>query len=324
MKVTVVVPVYKVSRYIEKCARSLFEQTLDELEILFVDDCSPDNSCTIIEKTLNEYPQRKKYTRIIHMPANSGQAGVRRQGIIEARGEYIIHCDGDDWVDTDLYEFMYNAASSNGSDICVCDYVEELESKKIYHPTLDSYSSPHNFLKHWYSLPIHMGCWNKMVKRTIYKENDILPWIGLNMWEDNGLMTRIYYHSHSVCFIHSKYYHYNRMNVNAMTAGYGSVQVEQMIKMAENLTDFFAESDDFKEYRNTTFAFQYLAKLNLITSSFKDYRRFKRIFPDSNIIAKDLSLNAFSRRGRIRFLMVKYNLAPLFILAFKLKKRICK
>ncbi|WP_301029899.1 glycosyltransferase family 2 protein, partial [Parabacteroides goldsteinii] len=71
-KVTVIVPVYNVATYIEKCAVSLFAQTLDSLEILFVDDCSPDNSIDIIKETLKKYPVRNSLTRIIRMPSNSG------------------------------------------------------------------------------------------------------------------------------------------------------------------------------------------------------------------------------------------------------------
>ena len=80
--VTVVVPIYNVERYIEKCARSLFEQSLANLEILFVNDCTPDNSIDIILKVLADYPQRKEQTRIIKMSSKIGRAAVRRQGKI--------------------------------------------------------------------------------------------------------------------------------------------------------------------------------------------------------------------------------------------------
>ena len=79
-KITVIVPVYNVAAYIEKCAISLFQQTLDSLEILFIDDCSPDNSVEIIKETLKKYPVRNSLTRIIRMPSNGGQAAVRRRG----------------------------------------------------------------------------------------------------------------------------------------------------------------------------------------------------------------------------------------------------
>ena len=71
-QVTVIVPVYNVGQYIGQCASSLFEQTLDALEIIFVDDCSPDNSVEIIKKTLEKFPNRNSQTRIITMPSNGG------------------------------------------------------------------------------------------------------------------------------------------------------------------------------------------------------------------------------------------------------------
>ena len=107
-KVTVVIPVYNVATYIEKCATSLFEQTLDSLEILFVDDCSPDHSVEIIKKTLKKYPERNSLTRIIRMPSNSGLGAVRRPGIILATRQYIIDFGGADWGGSDFYEIMFN------------------------------------------------------------------------------------------------------------------------------------------------------------------------------------------------------------------------
>lgn len=121
-KVSVVIPVYGVEHYIERCARSLFEQTLQEIEFIFIDDCSPDNSQKKIELTLDDYPSRKAWTRIMKLPTNSGQAAVRRQGVIAATGDYVIHCDSDDWVAPDMYEKLYNYAVEGNYDVVWCDY----------------------------------------------------------------------------------------------------------------------------------------------------------------------------------------------------------
>ena len=84
--VSVIVPVYNVAPYIERCARSLFEQTLGSLEILFINDCTPDNSVEIIERTLQEYPLRRENTRIVNLPANTGLGGFGRRGGILSKG----------------------------------------------------------------------------------------------------------------------------------------------------------------------------------------------------------------------------------------------
>ena len=100
VRVSVVVPIYNVSQYIERCVRSLFEQTLQDIEYIFVNDCTPDASIAILEKLMEEYPARKKQSQVIHHEKNQGLACSRIDGVKVATGKYIIHCDSDDWVDT--------------------------------------------------------------------------------------------------------------------------------------------------------------------------------------------------------------------------------
>lgn len=122
-KVSVIVPVYGVELYIERCVRSLFEQTLKDIEYLFIDDCSPDKSIEVLLSVLNEFPERKTQVLIHRMTENSGQAKVREWGMCHATGDFIIHCDSDDWLEPDAYSIMYNTAIEAGSDIVVCDFL---------------------------------------------------------------------------------------------------------------------------------------------------------------------------------------------------------
>ena len=121
-KVSIIIPVYGVEKYIERCARSLFEQTLDDIEYLFIDDSTPDRSIDILKRVLENYPHRKSQVNIHRMEQNSGQAIVRNWGMQNATGEYVIHCDSDDWVDTDMYRAMYEEAKDKNADVVVCDY----------------------------------------------------------------------------------------------------------------------------------------------------------------------------------------------------------
>lgn len=323
--VTVIVPVYNVAPYIEKCARSLFEQTLEDLEILFIDDLTQDLSIEIIQNVLKDYPNRESQTRIIKMSSNTGQAGVRRRGMIEATGQYVIHCDGDDWVDADLYKIMYDEAVRQDADIVVCDEVMEYQGYQVPKPSGKFHPNGKDVMRDWYKNTVGMFCHNKLVRRSIIIENDILPWIGLNMWEDNGLFSRLFYYAEKVVQISGgPLYHYNRANVNAMTAGYGIKQVNQMIDIAKNISDFYNSLPDGSEFRRTVDAFKYLARINLITDSFSQYSKFKHTYPESKYIASELDKGAFSAKGRARFYMVRFGLAPLFILLFKVRKFISK
>ena len=120
--VSVIVPVYKVEPYIARCAHSLFGQTLHDLEFIFVDDCSPDNSIGVMLEVLESYPERKNQVIVHRMPVNSGQTAVRMQGIKMARGSYVTHCDSDDAVDLDAYRQMYEKAITEDLDIVTCDF----------------------------------------------------------------------------------------------------------------------------------------------------------------------------------------------------------
>ena len=121
--VSVLVPVWNVEKYIERCARSIFEQTYDNLEIIFVDDYTPDNSIQIIERILLEYPQRVKQTQIIHHEHNRGLSAARNTAVDACNGEFIFHVDSDDWVELNAIELLLKKQQETDADIVTgCAY----------------------------------------------------------------------------------------------------------------------------------------------------------------------------------------------------------
>lgn len=323
-KISVIIPVYNVEKYIERCARSLFEQTLDDIEYLFIDDCTPDKSIEVLQKVLEDYPKRKSLTRIIKMSQNSRQAAARKMGMQLSTGDYVIHCDSDDWVDTTLYELMYNRAIQAKVDVVVCPIRDEYVDYGNTRPLVNLKSECREVVKNWYKECVGMFTWNKLVKRSIYFDNDIYPFDGINMWEDNGLMLRIMYYGNGLSYIEDAVYHYNQSNLNSLTNGYDRSAIDQMINCASLLGDFFASKKDCDNFENTLYALQFLAKLNLVTDRFDWLAEFHKIFPKSNVIIKYIKKNAFTTKGYIRFLFVKYHLAWLFVCLFKLKGLVLK
>ena len=95
-KISIIILVYNVERYVEKCMRSLFGQTFEDIEFIIIDDGSSDKSIDIVKNLLDYYPNRKENVKIIIHEKNLGTSVSRRQGILEARGEYVIYCDSDD------------------------------------------------------------------------------------------------------------------------------------------------------------------------------------------------------------------------------------
>ena len=165
LKVSVIVPVYNVEKYLEKCLTSLVNQTLKDIEIIVVNDGSSDNSQKIIDKYAKKYKNIKSYIK-----NNGGVSDARNYGIKKAKGKYIAFVDGDDYADETMYEKMYKKAESGNFDIVVCDlnYVYEdgsikRVSSKIEHDTTN--------IKNVY-INMYPCVWNKIYKKTLF-ENDI-------------------------------------------------------------------------------------------------------------------------------------------------------
>lgn len=289
-KVSIIIPIYGVELYIERCARSLFEQTLDDMEYIFIDDCTPDNSVHILENVLSEYPNRKSQTKIIRMPTNSGVAAVRRHGIQLVKGKYIIHCDSDDWVEPNMYEDMYNAAISKNFDITICDYYESLSIIKHNHI---SQIIPYNIdllIRGLILGKIHGSLCNKLVKRELYLKKIIYP--QYNMQEDLTILLQLMNHAKSVIHIQRPYYHYY-VNHNSITRSDDFYNI--LKKGNDAINNYRIIETIFKGTHNNELNNLKLRIKNscaIISGSKKGYKEWKQIFPElslRDIISKHLS-----------------------------------
>ena len=119
VKVSFIVAVYNVAAYVGECVRSLCGQTMEDIEIVIVDDCSTDNSLEIVQRVLDEFPHRKEQTKIVHHERNKDIPQTRWDGIMAASGEYTIIIDGDDFVDIRMAEVLYDKAVETGADMVV-------------------------------------------------------------------------------------------------------------------------------------------------------------------------------------------------------------
>lgn len=217
-KVSVIIPVYGVEKYIERCARSLFEQTLDDIEYIFVDDCSPDKSIAILENIIKEYQPRlkkeHKNVRIERLSKNCGLPNVRRYGINLATGDYIAHCDSDDWVDVHMYEEMYNKAIEEDADVVVCDFYSTDCENEQYSKGLIS-KERENVIADILLWRIAGCLWNKLVRRKEYTDHD-LNYPTHNMGEDAALIVQILWNAKRISYLPEPFYYYY-MNQTSIT-----------------------------------------------------------------------------------------------------------
>ena len=199
-KVSIIVPVYGVEKYIDKCLNSLVKQSLKEIEVIVVNDGTKDNSQKIVDKYVKKYPDKIKS----YIKENGGQGSARNYGLKKASGEYIGYVDSDDFVEKDMYKKLYNKAKENNYDIVVCgnyNVSEDYQNKNI-----DAFINNYNTdLENIFFGK--MAVWNKIYKRDILIKNK-LEFKEKVWYEDLAFTLKAIMNSNTFAFIDEPLYDY--------------------------------------------------------------------------------------------------------------------
>lgn len=197
-KISVIIPVFNSSLCLDHCLSTVINQTLEDIEIILIDDGSTDNSLNIIKNYAKKY-NNIKYTS----KKNEGQAIARNIGIQMASGEFITFIDSDDYVELNMLEKLYNIAKSENSDIVLCNYVEEYSNKNIEKKSL--YIEADNINKS-YILCVAGPC-SKIINSDIFKKNDI-KFLEGNIYEDLAIIPTLALYSNKISYCNEILYHY--------------------------------------------------------------------------------------------------------------------
>lgn len=280
MNVSVIVPIYNVEQFIGKCAESLLSQTLDNVEFIFVDDASPDNSIKILKDCIDRYPQRKDKTRIITHEKNMGLPAARNTGLSVASGEYIFHCDSDDFVDADMLETLYNEAKAGDIDIIWCDWYLSFEHNERYMKQ-PSYGSQTDALKGMLSGAMKFTVWNKLVKRSIYTDNGITFPAGYGMGEDMTMMM-LFACANQVMYLPKAFYHYVKLNTGSFTQTFSDRHLAELKYNVQRIADFL--HNRYGDALNKELAYLKLAVKYpfLMSCSARKYHLWKEWYPEAN------------------------------------------
>lgn len=232
VKVSFIVAMYNVATFIEQCARSLFEQTERDLEFVFVDDASPDNSVEIIHRVMEEYPERVPQVKIVRHEKNRRIVETRRDGLQAATGEYVVFVDGDDYVEPRMAELMYAKAAESGADSVLCDFFyttnEDYEAGAIPQDYIDQGVDLRSAIL---NRDLNPYVWSKLVRRTVLTDNDIV-WGKGSYGEDIVLSTMEAYYSKSVVCVNVPLYHY-RNNPHSIS---NMIDEQRLVRIHEDYT----------------------------------------------------------------------------------------
>lgn len=299
-KISVIVPIYKVEALVERCARSLFEQTLSDIEYLFINDKTPDNSIAVLKRVAAEYPDRASAIKIVDMPNNSGQAAVRCLGLKLASGEYIIHCDSDDWIDLQMYEKMYCLAKSGDYDCVICAYYTS-DGKSILAKHSDNPSN--DLLADFMSHRVLGSLWNKLYKRSLFNEDSFTAPIG-NMGEDFIINLNLALRCKKIFYLDEALYYYYENNASIMRRPQEESIFYRFTESQKNvkpMVDFFEKNGIYERYEGEllTILTQKREWLGPLIREEKYYQLWKNTYPEIN---KKMLLNKrVSLKRKIKF-----------------------
>ena len=257
MKVSVIIPFYKNPLLIKKTINSLFNQSLSDIEYIFINDGSEEIPETLI--TENNITDNYKI-KILRNNLNKGISYSRKLGIENADGEYIAFCDSDDFVEPDMYLRLYDEAVRSNADIVTCSYYIEMNETKIINKEYGS--DKRNIYNDIYG-KCEIALWDKLFKREFLINNNILPQEGFNYYEDCYMTIKALFFSKKIVTIPIPLYHYV-VHTDSSSKINDLENLKSMKHYIEELEFFFKEQNvNTKIYKTLIqrLKFQYKLKL---------------------------------------------------------------
>ena len=313
-KVSVIVPIYKVQDFIGRCVETLLGQTLQEVEYIFVNDCTPDNSIEVLNEMCCKYPSRRKQITILHHEVNKGLPAARNTGLAVAQGEYIFHCDSDDFVELSMLEKMVEAAEKYNADLVWCDWYLSFETRERY--MREPYAATQeDVLKNILSGVMKYNVWNKLIRRSVYESAGVLFPSGYGMGEDMTIIRLLPYVKY-VAYCAEALYHYVKTNTEAFTYRISEKHLAALMYNTKLTVDTLSACYGNKYHVELAFFKQNVKLPFLISSSKEDYSIWRSLYPESNAYIwrnKKMSLRTrllewFAFRGQFWFIRMHYKL----------------
>ena len=221
--VSYIIPIYNVSGYIEKSVGSLLEQSDSNIEYIFINDCSSDDSEIKLRRIIEEFPERRNKIKVITNEQNFGSATTRNIGLDTAQGEYVMFADSDDWISMDYVESMVRQIDSGNYDIVYCDYFE-------------SYNNHDNRISQTYGQDnieciramlgrgMHGATWNKIYRRSFLLASKQRFIDGADLFEDVSWNIRLFACTKQISYLSQAFYHYVQYNNNSIIKSMSSTE----------------------------------------------------------------------------------------------------
>lgn len=274
--VSVLVPIYNVECYIERCTRSILEQTYKHLEFLFLDDCSTDASMTVLDRIIHDYPLLISNIQIIHHEKHKGLSTTRNTLIKHANGDFVFHVDSDDWLEPNAIELFVKKQQETKADIVQGrSYVHK--NNKIEELVDDgSGLNREDFLSSLFFMKCHyVVVWNKLINRDLYIKNNIKCNENLRVKEDHILFYLIYFAS-SIVYVDEFTYHYDCTPKGSISQSFGkSLQISKdIVLITEQICFYFQNKNSIYKDLSSIYKYKLIKSFLLLSYENKNKDSF--------------------------------------------------
>ena len=298
IKVSILVPFFKVENYVGRCVESLFLQTYKNIEYVFVNDCTPDRSMDVINDMIEKYGVASQFKMIVH-EQNQGISASRNDCLDNMTGDYFLFIDSDDYIDYNMVELLVEAAKNENADISGCGYVEEYSDHSVEHP--QKYTNDHDEMMRAITLLTIKGVmWKLLVRSTIVTEHrDEVRFIpDRNMVDDYLFCCQIFYYAKRFACVDCCMYHWIQYNPNNYT--HTTVfAVESQAAAIRKAEEFYRRKGVLEVVKDSLLQRKFVLKLPLLLDkNCRDVLRWRRLFPEAHDVWREMS---FSKGNKCLF-----------------------
>ena len=309
--VSIIVPVYKVEDYIRECLDSILAQTYPYFELILVDDGSPDNCGRICD----DYAKGDNRIKVVHK-VNGGISSARNAGLEVAKGEWIMHVDGDDWIEPDMIESLIEAAQITGADMVIGDFVKYGPSagyNKLPTWSSDKKKSMTNYIAY-----VMTTIWGSIAKRSLYANHSLKSPDGISYCEDFHLIVRLCHFANKIVNVHRPFYHYRYRPTSIMSNMNRKTEADEQWVYQDTI-HFFKEQGVYEDYRKVM-SWRVLKSAQELLLAPSEHQRFMELFNDG----KEFIFSCPFVNKKIKMLawLITHNLRPAVVMFDRMRSMI--
>ena len=309
--VSIIVPIYNIEGYIRECIDSILAQTYSDFELILVDDGSPDNCGRICD----DYAKGDNRIKVVHK-VNGGISSARNAGLEVAKGEWIMHVDGDDWIEPDMIESLIEAAQVTGADLVFGDFMKYGPSagyNKLPTWGSDKKKSMSNYLAYTMTT-----IWGSIAKRSLYADHSLKSPEDISYCEDFHLIVRLCHFAKKVVNVHRPFYHYRYRPTSIMSNMSRKTEADEQWAYQDTIR-FFKEQGVYEDYRKVM-SWRVLKSAQELLLDPAGHKRFMELFNDGREFI--FSCPFVNRKIKMLAWMLTHNLRPAVVVFDRMRSMI--